>query len=163
MHEFKIGQYIYYVPRNRLMAEGRYVVMRLLPQPKGEPRYIIRSQAQPEREYTAEAKRTAQGPAWAMNSCVFGGGLKLLVPGDRFLFAGGNPVELIDRQDCHRCHSAHQAEQDPEHCVPPPNGRIVVTNHGNIALGGERSGEFGLTVADLTLVDQASASWPLRC
>jgi hypothetical protein len=52
MHDFKIGEYVYYVPRR---AEGRYVVMRLLPQPKGEPRYIIRSQAEPEREYTAEA------------------------------------------------------------------------------------------------------------
>jgi hypothetical protein len=30
-------------------------VMRLLPQPKGGLRYIIRSQAEPEREYTAEA------------------------------------------------------------------------------------------------------------
>jgi len=52
MNEFKIGQYVYYVPRR---AEGRYVVMRLLPQPKGGVRYIIRSQAEPEREYTADA------------------------------------------------------------------------------------------------------------
>ena len=52
MREFKIGQYVYYVPRR---AEGRYVVMRLLPQPKGKVRYIIRSQAEPEREYTVEA------------------------------------------------------------------------------------------------------------
>jgi hypothetical protein len=52
MHDFKIGQYVYYVPRR---AEGRYVVMRLLPQPKGKLRYIIRSQAEPEREYTVEA------------------------------------------------------------------------------------------------------------
>ena len=52
MPEFKIGQYVYYVPRR---AEGRYVVMRLLPQPKGKLRYIIRSQAEPEREYTVEA------------------------------------------------------------------------------------------------------------
>jgi hypothetical protein len=29
--------------------------MRLLPQPKGKPRYVIKSQAEPEREYTAEA------------------------------------------------------------------------------------------------------------
>jgi hypothetical protein len=28
--------------------------MRLLPQPKGDPRYILRSEDQPEREYTAE-------------------------------------------------------------------------------------------------------------
>jgi hypothetical protein len=36
MHDFKIGQYVYYVPRR---AEGRYVVMRLLPRPKGDLRY----------------------------------------------------------------------------------------------------------------------------
>jgi hypothetical protein len=35
MHDFKIGQYVYYVPRNRLKAEGRYAVMRLLPQSRG--------------------------------------------------------------------------------------------------------------------------------
>ena len=60
MHGFKIGQYVYYVPRR---AEGRYVVMRLLPQPKGDLRYIIRSQADPEGEYTAEASelRTVPG------------------------------------------------------------------------------------------------------
>jgi hypothetical protein len=60
MHDFKIGQYVLYVPRR---AEGRYVVMRLVPQPKGRVRYIIRSQADPEREYTAEAKelRTVPG------------------------------------------------------------------------------------------------------
>jgi hypothetical protein len=50
----QIGQYVYYVPRNRFKAEGRYIVMRLLPQPKGEPRYIIRSQDNPSREHTAE-------------------------------------------------------------------------------------------------------------
>ena len=49
MTEFKIGQYVYY----RSRAEGRFVVMRLLPQPKGEPRYAIRSEDEPEREYTA--------------------------------------------------------------------------------------------------------------
>ena len=52
MREFKIGQYVYYVPRR---AEGRYVVMRALPRgTKGGPHYIIRSQAEPEREYTVE-------------------------------------------------------------------------------------------------------------
>ena len=40
MTEFKIGQYVFY----RSRANGRYVVMRLLPQPKGELRYTIRSQ-----------------------------------------------------------------------------------------------------------------------
>jgi hypothetical protein len=52
MHEFKIGQCVYYVPRR---AEGRYIVMRLLPQPKGKLRYIIRSEDDPSCEYTAEA------------------------------------------------------------------------------------------------------------
>jgi hypothetical protein len=62
MHDFKLGQYVYYVPYNRFKAEGRYIVMRLLPQPKGEPRYIIRSQAETEREYTAEASELRRVP-----------------------------------------------------------------------------------------------------
>ena len=41
--------------------------MRLLPQPKGSPRYIIRSQAEPEREYTAEASELRRVSAWAMS------------------------------------------------------------------------------------------------
>jgi hypothetical protein len=52
MREFKIGQYVFY---QRHKAEGRFIVVRLLPQPKSEPRYIIRSEEDPEREYTAEA------------------------------------------------------------------------------------------------------------
>jgi hypothetical protein len=63
MREFKLGQYVYYVPDNRPRAEGRYIVMRLLPQPKGEPRFIIRSQAEPEREYTAEASELRRVPS----------------------------------------------------------------------------------------------------
>ena len=63
MTEFKIGHYVYYVPRNRFKAEGRYVVMRLLPQAKGAPSYIIRSQAEPEREYTAEASELRRVPS----------------------------------------------------------------------------------------------------
>jgi hypothetical protein len=62
MHEFKIGQYVYYVPTNRFKAEGRYVVMRLLPQPKGVLHYVIRSQADPTREYTAEASELRKVP-----------------------------------------------------------------------------------------------------
>jgi hypothetical protein len=61
MHEFKLGQYVYYVPRR---AEGRYVVMRLVPRgAKAGPLYIIRSQDDPEREYTAEGSelRTVPG------------------------------------------------------------------------------------------------------
>jgi hypothetical protein len=58
MNEFKIGQYVFY----RSRAEGRFVVMRLLPQPKGKVRYVIRSEDEPEREYTVEASelRTVQ-------------------------------------------------------------------------------------------------------
>jgi hypothetical protein len=58
MTEFKIGQYVFY----RSRAEGRFVVMRLLPQPKGKVRYVIRSEDEPEREYTVEASelRTVQ-------------------------------------------------------------------------------------------------------
>ena len=60
MREFKLGQYVSYQRHN---AEGRFIVVRLLPQPKGETRYVIRSQAEPEREYTAEASelRTVPG------------------------------------------------------------------------------------------------------
>jgi hypothetical protein len=60
MTEFKIGQYVYY----RARAAGRFVVMRLLPQAKGEPRYIIRSEDDASLEYAAEATelRRAPGP-----------------------------------------------------------------------------------------------------
>jgi hypothetical protein len=60
MTEFKIGQYVYY----RSRAEGRFVVIKLLPQAKGEPRYIIRSEDDASLEYTAEASelRRAPGP-----------------------------------------------------------------------------------------------------
>lgn len=65
MPEFKIGQYVYYLPHK---AEGRYVVMRLLPRgTKAGLQYIIRSQADPEREYI-RGKRTAQGPGWALKN-----------------------------------------------------------------------------------------------
>jgi hypothetical protein len=61
--EFKIGQYVFYLPHNRFKAEGRYIVMRLLPRgTKGGPLYIIRSQAEPEREYTAEASELRRVP-----------------------------------------------------------------------------------------------------
>ena len=61
MTEFKIGQYVVYLPHR---AEGRYVVMRLLPRgTKGGPLYIIRSQAEPEREYTAEASELRRVPS----------------------------------------------------------------------------------------------------
>ena len=60
MREFKIGQYVSYQRHN---AEGRFIVIRLLPQPKGEPRYVIRSQDNPEREYTAEASELRRVPS----------------------------------------------------------------------------------------------------
>jgi hypothetical protein len=63
MHEFKIGQFVSY---QRHKAEGRFIVIRLLPQPKGEPRYIIRSQEEPEREYTVEGSELRKVPSGAM-------------------------------------------------------------------------------------------------
>jgi hypothetical protein len=62
MREFKIGQYVYYRPGDRERAEGRYVVMRLLPQANGEVRYRIRSEDTPSREYTAEASELRRVP-----------------------------------------------------------------------------------------------------
>ena len=57
----KLGWGVFY---QRHKAEGRFVVTRLLAQPKGEPRYVIRSEENPPREYTAEAGelRRAPGP-----------------------------------------------------------------------------------------------------
>jgi hypothetical protein len=52
MTEFKIGQYVFY----RSRAAGRFVVMRLLAQPMGKPRYVIRSEDDASVEYNAEAK-----------------------------------------------------------------------------------------------------------
>jgi len=48
----------------RQARSRRIVVIRLLPQPKGEPRYVIRSEENPSREYTVEAGelRSALGP-----------------------------------------------------------------------------------------------------
>jgi hypothetical protein len=62
MREFKIGQSVYYHPRNRVKAEGRYVVMRLLPQANGEVRYRIRSEDTPSRQYTANASELGRAP-----------------------------------------------------------------------------------------------------
>ena len=59
MDEFKIGQYVFY---QRHKAEGRFVVIRLLPQPKGELRYVIRREEIPSREYTAEASELRRVP-----------------------------------------------------------------------------------------------------
>jgi hypothetical protein len=62
MH-FKIGQYVSY---QRPKAEGRFIVIRLVPQTKGGPHYIIRSQDDPEREYTAVASELRKVPNGAM-------------------------------------------------------------------------------------------------
>jgi hypothetical protein len=61
MREFKIGQYVSYQRHN---AEGRFIVIRLLAPPKGEPHYVIRSEESPSQEYTVEAGelRRAPGP-----------------------------------------------------------------------------------------------------
>ena len=59
MREFKVGQYVLY---HRHEAEGRFVVIRLLPQANGEVRYVIRSEDNPSREYTAEASELRRAP-----------------------------------------------------------------------------------------------------
>jgi hypothetical protein len=60
MTEFKIGQYVYYRGHT---AEGRFVVMRLLPRARGKVRYVIRNQDDPAVEYTADVSelRRVQG------------------------------------------------------------------------------------------------------
>jgi hypothetical protein len=63
MH-FKIGQYVSY---QRHKAEGRFVVIRLVPLTQGGPHYIIRSQEDPEREYTVEASELRKVPNGAMS------------------------------------------------------------------------------------------------
>jgi hypothetical protein len=67
MREFKIGQSVYYHPRNRVKAEARYVVMRLLPQANGEVRYRIRNEERPVPPVHSQCKRTAQSPWPAMS------------------------------------------------------------------------------------------------
>jgi hypothetical protein len=60
MTEFKIGQYVYYQGH---AAEGRFVVMRLLPRARGKVRYVIRNQDDPAVEYAADVSelRRVQG------------------------------------------------------------------------------------------------------
>jgi hypothetical protein len=62
--EFKVGQYVYYHPANRVMAKGRYVVIAVFQLPDGRARYLIRGEDEPSTEYTASAKelRRAHGP-----------------------------------------------------------------------------------------------------
>jgi hypothetical protein len=59
--KFKIGQSLFYYPKERLKANGRYVVIRLLTQPDGEARYLIRSQDDASLEYTASASELRTG------------------------------------------------------------------------------------------------------
>jgi hypothetical protein len=59
--KFKIGQSLFYYPKERLKANGRYVVIRLLPQPDGEARYLIRSQDDASLECTASASELRTG------------------------------------------------------------------------------------------------------
>jgi hypothetical protein len=51
-HEFKIGQSLIY-RKGRMKADGRYVVLAVLPQTLGEVRYRIRSQDDASLEYIA--------------------------------------------------------------------------------------------------------------
>jgi hypothetical protein len=61
--EFKIGEYVTYHPTTGRKADGRYVVIATFLQPNGEPRFIIRREADPTVEYTAEAKELRSGPS----------------------------------------------------------------------------------------------------
>ena len=51
-HEFKIGQSLIY-RKGRTKADGRYVVLAVFPQTRGEVRYRIRSQDDESLEYIA--------------------------------------------------------------------------------------------------------------
>jgi hypothetical protein len=62
MNEFKIGQRVFYRPANSFKIGGRYLVLRLVPPPKGEPHYIIRSEDGSEREYMADASEVRRVP-----------------------------------------------------------------------------------------------------
>ncbi len=42
--KFKIGQPLLYHPTNRMKAQGRFIVIRLFPQPDGNVHYRIRSE-----------------------------------------------------------------------------------------------------------------------
>jgi hypothetical protein len=52
---FKIGQSLVYYPDKRT-PKGRYIVLRLVPQPDGRVYYQIRSQDDPSLEFTADAR-----------------------------------------------------------------------------------------------------------
>jgi hypothetical protein len=55
MLKFKIGQRLHYHPTNRMKAQGRFLVIRLFPQPDGQVHYRIRSEDDTSLEYTADA------------------------------------------------------------------------------------------------------------
>ena len=54
--KFKIGQRVVYLPTNRWKGIGRYVVIAIFRQRDGQAQYRVRSDDDPSREYTAEAK-----------------------------------------------------------------------------------------------------------
>jgi len=55
-HAFKIGQTVFYHPKDPLKRDGQYIVIAALPQPNGEVRYLIRSLDNASLvEYTADA------------------------------------------------------------------------------------------------------------
>ena len=68
--KFKIGQPLLYHPTNRMKARGRFIVIRLFPQPDGKVHYRIRSENDVCLEYTADASelREASPRAQAANS-----------------------------------------------------------------------------------------------
>ena len=67
MTEFKIGQYVFYLPHNRFKAEGRYVVMRLLPRgTKGGALHHQKPDDAGARIHS-RGNRTTEGPEWAMS------------------------------------------------------------------------------------------------
>jgi hypothetical protein len=53
--KFKIGQPLLYHPTNRMKARGRFIVIRLFPQPDGKVHYRIGSENDGSLEYTADA------------------------------------------------------------------------------------------------------------
>ena len=57
-HEFKIGQSLIY-RKGRTKEDGRYVVLAVLSQTRGEVRYRIRSQADEAREFVARESELA--------------------------------------------------------------------------------------------------------
>ena len=116
MREFKIGQNVCY---QRHKAEGRFIVIRLMPQPKGEPRYVIRSEENPSREYTVEAgdlrrvqrARSVSGQKQSPRYSGVIGGSTIPIPN---VFISRQP-ELIFSDICHKKSLLAATEEDRPH------------------------------------------------